>query len=207
MLALREQLLAEAERWIHPGSDEERAMLVQVRALPEVRIIRQPAHVLSYMRMKPRECHVNCATYVRLDPDSRTKHVLGWWHTVWGAYVLHSVVERDGVMTCITPAPQEGEDGLNFVPDELLSMVEGNDGRYEFRRAGLPVGFGLREEPESFINASEDMKRRLLAGGRPLQRDAPCGQNIRSSEAVKHRQPDRLRCCSTHIYDNVLYQI
>jgi hypothetical protein len=72
------------------------------------------------MRMKPQECHQNCFSYVRLDPEKKSRVVSGWW--VRGdVYSFHSVVERDGRMICITPYVIE-ECQVEFIPDDKIVL-------------------------------------------------------------------------------------
>ena len=92
---LRKTLLKGIEKWTHPPSEIEDRMVADVQKLPVVRVTRQPQHTLDHMRMKPGQCHQNCVAYVDLDPDHKSKHILGWIYML-DSFVVHSVIETDG---------------------------------------------------------------------------------------------------------------
>jgi len=163
---LRQQLLAETERWSAPPSAEEMAVIASIKALPVVQVERQPKHVLDYMRMKPKECHQNCISYVRLDPDKKSKMVIGWRFED-GMYLLHSVIERDGHLSCITPVDFDNEVEFDFIPDAAIEMTDGGDGHYHFVRDGIVLHYGLRENPHAIIAAMSKIKADLLSGKDP----------------------------------------
>ena len=163
---MRSDLLQELDRWSRPNSASEERIASALAGLPVLQLERQPKHVLEYMRMKPRQCHLNCDEYRRLDPDGKSETVTGW-RPINGVYVLHSVVKREGVLSCITPAPFESHNMIDFVVDESVQKITGENGKYVFTREGDVIEYGVRSDPEKVIDISAKMRARLEQGASP----------------------------------------
>jgi hypothetical protein len=165
--ALRQKLLAEIDRWLTPPTEEEAAIVRALDALPRGTIRRASPAELAYMRMKRQECHQNCFSYAQLDPEKKARVVSGWW--VRGdVYTFHSVVERDGGMTCITPYMLE-EREVEFISDSEIVWNEDADGRKWASRDGKRVPHAVRRDPERTIAESQWVKARLLSGMSPYK--------------------------------------
>lgn len=161
---VRREILSEIDKWMEPASNVEATLVAAISALPKKRIERQPKHVLEYARMEARQCHVNCFSYVRLDPEQRTRIIHGWMITR-GNYLLHSIVERDGHQTCITPVHLDDGGSFDFVVDPDIVCKITPENKYVFTRKGQVLDMvGLRSDPETMIAINAYLKERLLAG-------------------------------------------
>lgn len=164
---LRQLMLRETDQWSFPPSPEEAALVAKLDVLPSVTARRVPEDQIAYMRMPGKECHANCAWYASNDPEGKARHVLGWWRQP-EAYVLHSVIERDGQHVCITPQLQGTPATFEFVPDAEIEVRDEGDVRV-FYRDGRRWHPGVRARPQEMIEHMEKVRRRLRAGGNPYK--------------------------------------
>ncbi len=164
---LRTRLLQEAERLSMTPSADESALVAELDALAVVRVHRQPRARLDKARMRPRMSHDNARWFENNDPDKAARAVTGWRLSPGGLYILHSVVETGGVLTCVTPSGIEGDaDWFDFIPDRDIEVVPAGE-RYRFVRKGVELGYGARKDPEKVIAAMAAVKRDLDAGRPP----------------------------------------
>ncbi len=166
---LKAMMLDEVADWTRPASVEETALLAEVERLPIVTVERMPAERLSWMRMEPRKCHVNCDWYERNDPEAAWKTVAGWWLQPYGVYMFHSVVRRGNAYACITPQAVNVPDIFEFAPDPEAVRVEDATGRSSFQRRGERMPVMVRRDPERTIRAYTLVKERILAGMDPMK--------------------------------------
>lgn len=147
---LRATLIGEMEKWTFPPSAWETQLVAELSALPSIRVERWPQRVLAEMGMPAKHCHENASWFEKNDPESKSRQVTGWWKQDMG-YVLHSVVERDGEMACITPTPYH-DDHLDFVPDPAIDWHEDKEkGVFVAYRNGVKIGPGVRFDSEGMI--------------------------------------------------------
>ena len=85
--------------------------------------------------------------------------VTGWWCDT-AIPRLHSVIERDGQMVCITPGPFEV---LTFRPDPLVVMDVGRP----HLRSGSACPVLVRPDPASTIEAANAILALLDSGAGP----------------------------------------
>jgi hypothetical protein len=116
--------------------------------------------------MPTNACHANVRWYVEHDPSHRARAVTGWW-VQWPDFVLHSVIEDDGELICITPA-EYNETELHFIPDSQISWIE--DGKVSSAvRHGRKIGPGIRAFPAFTMARNAIVRERLLAGVDPFK--------------------------------------
>ncbi len=164
---LRAQFLADIEEWMFPASEWEARMVAEVRELPRVRAHRITPNQAADMGMPAKECHANCRWYQDNDPEGKARQITGWMHDD-GGFVLHSVIERDGVVFCITPTPVHQEPAFEFIPDPAIEWRDEGDFRIPYR-GGQKVGKGIREDPAAAMAQLEEIKRKLLSGMNPWE--------------------------------------
>lgn len=163
---MRERLLEDVERFLHPATDDEAMIVSEIKKLPVHQVFRCDDDVIQRMRMKPKECHQNCVSYADLDPEKKSKVVTGWMvHP--RIYMLHSVIERDGKLVCITPVLFGDVNPFQFIPDSELKITVTDDNRRRFTRSGIEVTYGVRQDPDFVIKINTFVKERLLAGASP----------------------------------------
>lgn len=161
-------LLQEADRWSAPPSSVETELVAELEKLDVVRVYRAPKAQLEWARMPPRYCHDNARWYEENDPECLSKAVIGWRLNQGGVYTLHSVVEREGELTCITPSAIDGEpDNFDFVRDSDIEVHRGDDDIYKFIRKGIELGYGVRKDPQKVIEAMTQIRQDLAAGVDP----------------------------------------
>lgn len=165
--ALKASFLAELDRWDFPGSSWEAETAAELADLPRVLVPRYPDHALDYMRMKPKECHVNTRFMQDNDPEGQVRQVTGWWHQ-GGNYVLHSVIEQPGGLACVTPSPLHPENPFEFIPDPKIEWREEGDYRVAYRD-GHPIGPGIRTDPQQELADLAEMRKRLHSGMNPYE--------------------------------------
>jgi hypothetical protein len=164
--ALRQMLLKKGQEWDFPPSLWEAAVCAELREEDVVIVPRAPADQLAWMRMPANKCHANARWYVQNDPSRKARVVTGWW-VQWPVFVLHSVIETDGQLICITPSPYNEVD-IPFIPDSKISWVE--DGKvYSAVRLGQIVGPGVRVFPAFTMAQNAIVRERLLSGMDPLK--------------------------------------
>jgi hypothetical protein len=166
---MRELFLRELDKWSFPVTDWELATVKEILRLPVISVHRAPAAQLEWMRMKPRECHVNARFMEENDPEKRTKRVIGWWQQD-GNYVLHSIVRSRGKYMCVTPV----HEGMNasspfpFIRDPKIE-VRVEEGRNSYYRNGVQIGPGVRRDPARTLADIEVVRERLLSGMDPYE--------------------------------------
>jgi hypothetical protein len=164
---LRKDYLQEVEMLSRPPSEDESIIVSALIGLPTVKVVRPSKEILAYMRMKPRQCHVNCRFYADNDPEKKSRWTLGWM--TFGdqkAWTCHSVIAIDGRYMCLTPQDNPyTPDEFDFIVDPLLSIQE--DGK--IFRDGMAVRSTcvIRAEPESFARMHASFKDDLLSGMHP----------------------------------------
>lgn len=151
-----------------PATPDEALLADAIGNLDVVKVPRAPADQLAWARMKPRECHANCQFYVNNDPERKTRMMFGWTLDT-GVYVLHSVIERDGQIICITPNELD-ETSIDFRPDPDLVAKISDQNKFSFSRTGIKVeGYGVRPDPAKTIKLGKYVKKRLLSGMNPYE--------------------------------------
>jgi hypothetical protein len=164
--ALRQKMLNKSKEWDFPPSPWEAAVCAELREEDVVVIHRAPAEQLAWARMPVNECHANARWYAKNDPSGKARAVAGWW-VQWPNFVLHSVIEIEGALICITPSPFcEAE--IPFIPDPKISWMEHGE-VYSAIRNGQVVGPGVRVFPAFTMAQNAIVRERLLAGGDPLK--------------------------------------
>jgi hypothetical protein len=160
--ARTEQFLRELDVLGLPPVDGEADLLVQVLGMTMFEVPRAPMEQLLYMRMKANECHANTRAYAQLDPEQRSRVVLGWWCDT-SVPRLHSVIRRDARLVCVTPSPL---DTISFRPDPLIET--GDDGvYYTFHRRGQRIPSLVRPDPQRTIEAAREARAMIGAGRTP----------------------------------------
>ena len=134
---MRQSMLEEGRKWDFPRSEWEIAACAELRNQPVVVVRRAPVQQLNLMRMPANKCHANAHWYAENDPSKKSRRVTGWW-IQWPDLVLHSVIEIDGQMICITPIPYDESD-FPFIPDPKISWAE-NGEVYSAVRDGHIIG-------------------------------------------------------------------
>lgn len=165
--SLKTRLLQETERLSMPPSADESALVAELDAMDVFRVYRQPKARLERARMRPRLSHDNARWFEANDPDRAAKAVIGWRLSPGGLYILHSVVETGGVLTCVTPSGISGDsDWFDFIRDPDIEIVPAGD-KYRFIRKGLELGYGARRDPQQVISAMATVKKDLDNGANP----------------------------------------
>lgn len=164
--ALRQIMLEQGKEWDFPPSPWEARICSEFREQDILIVPRASADQLAAARMPANECHGNARWYAQNDPSGKARSVTGWW-VQWPDFVLHSVIETDGQLICITPT-QLGEIDIPFIPDPKLTWVE-DGGVYSAVRDGEIVGPGVRVYPTFTMAKNAIVRERLLAGGDPIK--------------------------------------
>jgi hypothetical protein len=161
---IREKALEMSQRWNFPPSQWEANVCEELADMPVTIVPRVPAEQIRWMRMPANECHANTQWYAENDPSGKSKRVTGWW-VQWPNYVLHSVLEQDGRLFCITPTfPNDPE--IPFIVDLKIEWKE--DGNvYSAWRDGERIGVGVRAYPALTIAQTAIVTERLRAGVDP----------------------------------------
>lgn len=159
---MRKIALQEAESLMQPPSKIE-TEIVEFLSTAEAKIARRVDHeTLTYMRMRPRECHQNCFRYAKSDPTS--KMVTGWWShgLIW---MSHSVIEKDGDLFCLTPPLVSAvhDEPLTFVSDPHI-VLEHSGATADFFRNGNVFPNIVRFEPEKIIEPAKKMYQDVIKG-------------------------------------------
>jgi len=163
--AVRAELLAELDKWSFPATDWELNTVAEIKLLPVVKVHRGSDEELTWMRMKPRQCHANAHFMEEHDPERRSRRITGWWPQD-GNYVLHSIVDQHGQLFCVTPAPFHRENPFDFIPDPKIEWREDGD-HFTAYRDGMPVGPGVRSDPVKATADTAELRARLLSGMNP----------------------------------------
>ena len=120
---LRQSCLAELDRWMFEASDWEARTVTAIADLPAFRVPRARPDESAALGMLARRCHANVRRLVDGDPSGAARQVTGWWR-LGGKYVLHSVLETENGMRCVTPAPLHDDDALDFIPAPRIEWRE-----------------------------------------------------------------------------------
>jgi hypothetical protein len=159
--ALRQMMLRKSSEWDFPPSVWEANLCAELEALPISMVPRAPADQLAWGRMKANECHANTRWYADNDPDGASKVVTGWW-VQDPCYVLHSVIEQNGQVICITPS-LFGETEIPFIADPNISLRL-EDKVFRATRNDREIGPGVRKFPSLVVAINSIICDRLLAG-------------------------------------------
>ena len=101
--ALRKKMLDKSKDWDFPASPWEASVCASLKEADIVLVRGASPDQLAWARMPPNECHANARWYAKNDPTGRSRAVAGWW-VQWPNFVLHFVVEIEGMLICITPS-------------------------------------------------------------------------------------------------------
>jgi hypothetical protein len=160
----RQTLLKKNEEWNFPSSQWEASVCSELREEDVVLVRRVPTNELAWMGMPANECHANARWFEKNYRFGRARAVVGWW-VQWPNFVLHSVVELEGMLICVTPSLLN-EAEIPFIPDPKISWIE--DGEvYSAMRSGQIVGSAVRKYPAFTMALSAIVRERLLAGCDP----------------------------------------
>lgn len=166
----RQRALVDIERWMMPNTPEEQSLLEEVLKLKSYTIERASKSIMDYCLMKPQECHKNAWGYCGSDPSGESQVVSGWWKRhgpgLQPVYAFHSVVKNKTGMFCITPYFDEAT--LVFLPDPSIEWITDNGNRYH-QRNGVPLPYGLRENPGQVIAEATLVRDQLLSGMNPWE--------------------------------------
>lgn len=169
--ALKERVLAQLDRWDFPPSQAEADAVAAIQRLPVVEVTRYPRAMLEWMKMPPNQCHPNARFMVDNDPERKIRQVTGWLPEL-GNYVLHSVIEREGELHCVTPSPINSPDTFQFIPDSDIEWREEGDHRVPYRKE-LVVEPGLRSDPAEHARIANIIRERIQAGTHPIKAGEP----------------------------------
>lgn len=127
------------------GSANEAAIVSDLKKLPVSRVDVGDPTRLSEIGMLERNCHQNCQRVVEKQGYRNCRKVVGWW-VVDGVYLLHSVIDLDGELFCVTPNVDRYEDFIHFIADDQIE--ERDDGEFSaFYRKGVRLSYGVRDDP------------------------------------------------------------
>lgn len=164
--ALRQEALKKSAEWDFSASAWEAEVCAELREDAVILVPRASAEQLAWSRMLASQCHANARWYAENDPSGKAKMVTGWW-VQWPNFVLHSVIEVDQQLICITPSSfHEGE--IPFIPDPKINWIENGD-VYSAVRNGQIVGPGVRVFPAFTMAQNAIVRERMLAGRDPLK--------------------------------------
>lgn len=169
--ALKTLAIKQFERWDFPPTDAEAQAVLEIQNLPEITVKRYPADQLKWMRMQVNQCHANARFMVDNDPEGRCRQISGYWPQA-GNYVLHSVVERDGILFCVTPMPVSAPEIFPFIPDPDIEWHDEGDFRVPYRKGHI-VDPGLRTDPEESKRIAGIVIGRISAGWDPIKAGEP----------------------------------
>jgi len=166
--ALRAEFLKIGEEWMQPPDQNEKKLLFQISRLKMQTVQVAPEEQIAYMRMPPRQCHANCEWYAEQPNPMHEIGVLRGWRLENDVYILHSVVTVDGQPLCITPA-EIYEPTMLFAADKKIRRKAGDDSLYHYFRGSIPIGKGVRRDPEKTIELTKKIRARLLSGMHPVE--------------------------------------
>ncbi len=164
---LRETFLANAEQWMFPPSRWERDAVREILDGPVERAVRSLPRGAAVLNGPLRECHANAEFYAAHDPTGRAKMVTGWWRQP-NVLVLHSLVDIDGQLYCVTPSDVDPSPDFTFIRDPKLHWRE-KDGERVCERDGHCIGPGLRLDAPQVIADTALIKDRLSSGMNPYE--------------------------------------
>jgi hypothetical protein len=155
------------EKWSFEPTHAEADAVLEIDAIPPVRVERVDNRQLFRQGMERGACHANCDFYEKADLEQRWKRVTGWISDdLNGLYILHSIVQRGDERICITPQDDE-RPFLTFRPDPAVERVP-DDKRYFWKRNGVLVTVGFRRDPAKTIAANRRLIGLLNAGEPPM---------------------------------------
>jgi hypothetical protein len=161
---LAEHIVWNIESMAFPATVEEAAAFASIMALSRVIVTRPSKDLLLRMGMVPYNCHVNCSNYVASEPEGRSRHVWGWIISR-SDLILHSIVERDGLLRCLTPQFIDVPSHFEFIPDPAIEWKDTMDGiAREPYRDGQRVPDALRKHPEDHIRMRDRFRELVDAG-------------------------------------------
>jgi hypothetical protein len=169
--ALKALAIKQFERWDFPPSEAEAQAVAEIEKLPVLMVRRYSPEQLEWMGMPPNQCHANARFMQDKDPEGKCRQITGYWPQA-GNYVLHSVVERDGELFCVTPTLIGVPDIFPFIPDPDIEWREEGDHRVPYRK-GLIVEPGLRTDPEESQRISKVVLARINKGMDPIKAGEP----------------------------------
>jgi hypothetical protein len=162
----RQTLLKKNEEWNFPPSQWEASVCSELREEDVVLVRRVPIEELARIGMPAYECHANARWFEKNYRFGTARAVVGWW-VQWPNFVLHSVVELEGMLICVTPS-LTNEAEIPFIPDPKISWIE--DGKvYSAIRSGQIMGWAIRKYPAFTMALSAIVRERLLAGCDPYK--------------------------------------
>ena len=118
------------------------------------------AHSNAFYDRNRNNSHENALRHIEYSDG--WKRVTGWAPR-GRVYVLHSVVEKDGLMQSVTKKGL-GSCGIDFFPDPYLSWVQNIKGMLEPQWCGASVKSGVRMDPERMTEDSRRILRMLYNG-------------------------------------------
>ncbi len=164
---LRETFADSAARWMFARSPWEDRAVVEILACPAEVAYRTDSATLRRLGLPERDCHSNVERYAAARTDIAAWPVLGWWRQP-NVLVLHSVVEIDGRLICVTPSDVDSSPSFPFIRDTRLMWDSDDDGRV-CRRDGRRIGPGLRIDPDQVIADTRLILSRLQSGMNPYE--------------------------------------
>lgn len=160
---LRKIMYQEIKNWDRPATKWESDLIAEINQLPRVKVERPTQEQLTYMRMKPRECHINAGEYARLDTTNESRMVTGWWKQE-DRFIHHSIVGRaDGVFFCVTPLLVPFEEKMEFIPDDKIEWRDEGETRVAYRN-NHEIGPGLRSDVQKARKLNSIIKIALDEG-------------------------------------------
>jgi hypothetical protein len=164
---LRHTFIEGAERWMFDKSAWEDNAVVEILSLPVEVAHRPDPAMLRKLGLPERDCHSNAERYAAARADPLVMPVLGWWRQP-NVLLLHSVIEMDGRLVCVTPSDVDPSPTFAFVRDPKLTWGEGRSGRF-CRRDGQRIGAGLRIDPDQVMADTALILARLRSGMNPYE--------------------------------------
>jgi hypothetical protein len=164
--AQRQEMLEQSSKWDFAASPWESAVCAELQEEAVALVRRASAQELAWARMPANQCHANSRWYAENDPTGNARAVTGWW-VQWPNFVLHSVIETNGQLICVTPSLFR-EFEIPFIRDPKIKWIEDGDA-YSAIRNGKIVGPGVRMFPEFTMAQNAIVRERLFAGIDPLR--------------------------------------
>ncbi len=164
---LRHDFVESAERWMFPRSQWEDDAVAEILSHPVEVAHRADSALLRRLKLGARDCHTNAERYALARANAAALPVLGWWRQP-NVLLLHSVVEVDGRLVCVTPSDVDPSPTFPFVRDARLVWDSDEEGRF-CRRDGRRIGPGLRIDPDQVIADTALILIRLRSGMNPYE--------------------------------------
>jgi hypothetical protein len=164
---LRNAFIEGAERWMFDKSRWEEDAVAEILSFPVEVAHRQDPALLRKLGLPERDCHTNAERYAGARANPLVRPVLGWWRQP-NVLLLHSVIEMDGRLVCVTPSDVDPSPTFAFVRDSKLAWDEGRSDRF-CRRDGRRIGPGLRIDPDQVMADTALILARLRSGMNPYE--------------------------------------